>query len=613
MKVSFNLSCGMGFLWRTWAGRLGFALGWGWLWALPVGAATLNVSPAAAPATYAGMVMVTAGGLQPGETVVLRRWLDLDGDGGVNPGQDLLMLEVRIPDNQVPILAGVTNWNVPFDQDPAPGALRVWFNYYKPYLDHAVGTHLWELVSPTGLFGTVRQVQTFTNPPLGQGVRGVVRGSGTNLPAAVVVAIDLVRDGSFAAAVVTDRQGRYELRLPPGFYAVIAAKPGWVTDVDAPFMVGLTEPGQMVLADLELIPATHTLSGRLVNAANVAQGLPAIFLQAESDTGLFAPGWTDSDGRFTIGVSGGQWRIEPAEEDLALHGCLYPDMDQGFLTTTGSVSGIRLEAVPANAAFYGRVTDVGGQPMAGVRLRVHGQAGSSYYQGHDPVTDESGRYTAMAVGGSPSWWQLTTDPHINPLLTNHVVSGFRFNQSVSAGQALRQDVRALIATNQITGVVRDAHGRSVEGLGVLGWTSLNGETFYGSGLMTDPAGRYRMPVSGSDWQVQVYCHDLLDAGFNCVPALSVTVPPGGARADFVVYPLPAPGLSVPVRMGPDQFFVPVHGEPFVSYEVQVSSDLRQWQPLRSITPRMDGPFYTNAVVVDSAAGRSPRFYRLLRR
>lgn len=559
------------------------------------------------------MVTLQVAGLQAGETVILRRWLDVNANGS-RDGEDLLTFELRLTDNGVPLIAGVTNWSQPFDQDPTTGQLRVVVNYTRPWLDHTIGTHIWELASPTDRFAAVRQLQQFTNAPLGQEVTGVVRAAGTNLPAAVVVAIDLVKDGSFVGATLTDANGRFQLQLPPGFYAVVPARPGWVTDLESPFTLGLG-PGQSVSAELELLSPTRQLSGRLVDVSNPGRALPAVFLQVESDTGLFAPAWTDGTGAFTAAVRGGAWSVKPASEDLDLHAVLFPQSEgeRSFLTTTGSVTGVEIRVVPGNAAFHGRVLDANGQPLVGMRLRVSGQTQGETYDGNDPVTDDQGRFTGIVIGGTPSWWMLMLDPVLNPRLTNHIASGFRFNQTVQPGQAIAQNLRVMEATNQITGTVRDPRGSSVLGIGVFGWADFGGETFYASGMATDPAGRYRMPVSGGPWQVQLSCDDLRDEGFNCAPVSAIQPPPGGAVLDFIVFPLPAPGLSTPRKVGSNEFQFEIHGEPFVTYQVQVSSDLRHWLDLTQVTPGMDGPVFVNTTVRDSNATTSPRFYRLLRR
>ena len=575
--------------------------------------ATLDVAPATAPHTFSGMVLLQITGLQPGETVLLRRWLDANANNTWDP-TDLLTLEIRLTDNTVPLIAGVTNWNQPFDQDPTPGQMRVPVNYGRPGLDHAVAAHFWELVSPTARFHPIRQPQLFTNPPLGQGVTGSVRATGTNLPFALVVAIDVVKDGSITAASLTDATGQYQIPLPPGLYALVPAQLGWVTDLENPSLVEL-QPNQTVRADLDLLPPSRQLSGRVVDATNPSRGLPAVFLQVKSDTGLFAPAWTDTNGNFSVSVRAGSWSVEPAFEDLNFHAALLPEREaqRRFLTTTGNVTGVEIRVTPANAVFYGQVVDAAGQPLPGIRLRVHGQTGSDYYDGNDPVTDDQGRFTGLAVGGMPSWWTLMLDPVLNTSLTNSIASGFRLNQALAPGQAIHQNIRVLEATNLITGTVRDPHGQPVPGVGVFGWAVLNGETFYGSGMTTDLQGVYRMPVAGAPWQIQLACDDLLDEGFNCVPARTVPAMAPQSTVNFTVYPSPQPALSDPVQVAPGQFRFQVHGEPFVTYQVQVSSNLRQWQDLMQITPAMDGPVYVNTTVTDPGASSSPRFYRLLRR
>jgi hypothetical protein len=359
---------------------------------------TFNVSPASASTSFSGMVELTVQGLEE-STVIVRRGLDLNGNGALDPGEPV-NFHIEVTDNEVPILAGVTNWNIPFDQDPTVGALRVRINYYQTWLGHTAETHVWQLVSPTGRFSPIQAIQRLTPPALGQGVRGVVRSGSTNHPATMVVALDLMADASLAALVVADSQGRYELPLPPGAYAVIPVKPGAVTDMNAAFFAEL-DAGRWVSADLEqLLPPTRALRGRLVRADRGDVGLPAVFLQVESDAGLLAVAWTYQDGSFAAPVRTGTWTVRPALEDLALHGCLFASRGQSYGTSTGSVSGIRVEVDPANAAFYGRVVDAEGRPMAGIRLRVSGQTGGLDYDGDDPVTDDQGRYTGMVVGAS---------------------------------------------------------------------------------------------------------------------------------------------------------------------------------------------------------------------
>jgi hypothetical protein len=129
--------------------------------------------------------------------------------------------------------------------------------------------------------------------------------------------------------------------------------------------------------------------------------------------------------------------------------------------------------------------------------------------------------------------------------------------------------------------------------------------------MTDLNGNFAMRVAGSPWTVQLACDDLLDAGYNCAPPKEATLPPTNPVVNFTVFPLPEPGLSDPRRVG-NQFQFELHGEPWVTYEIQFSSDLTHWTTLGSVQPAMEGYSYRYSTVGDTAPLTARRFYRAVR-
>lgn len=578
-------------------------------------AATLSVSPSTIDSRYRGMLTLRIGEVPSGARVQVERYLDLNDNGLVDTA-DLLTLQFNVTDGQVALIGGATNLNVPGDLDPMAGALTTRLNYCALSLDQVVGRHLWRVVSPDGWFASVTHMLTVNQAALDQGVGGTVRSDGAPVPRAVVVALDMAAEGSLAGATLADAAGSYQLKLPPGSYGVLAAKPGYLTDFGSVPMIDLG-PGQTLTANLSLMAATRTISGKLVDAADSSRTLKAVFLQVNSAEGQFAPAWTDAAGNFTAAVGPGEWQIEPAGEDLARLGYLFgaAEANRTFLTTTGNVAGVELRARRANALVYGRALDQTNGPLAGVRLSARGSFQGEEFYGHDPVTDADGNYAAAILGGqmpSETWWNLTADPVLNPSLTNYVMAGFRFGLQVLAGQALRQDLRALWATNRIAGQVRAWGGGPVAWIGVFGWADLGGTTYYGSGRLTDAEGRYVMAVAGSPWQVQLHCHDLMDAGFNCAPAKTALLGSGPAVLDFTVFPLDRPGLSDPSRQPDGSFRFNLHGEPFVDYRVQYSTNLIHWTDLLTIRPQMGGYNYVNNVVTDHSGSSPRRFYRVLR-
>ncbi len=578
-------------------------------------AVTLSVQPSVTSNTFGGMLTLQIGGLTNGETVILERWLDVNASGLPDAG-DWLTLQVRLTDGQVATIGGATNLNVPGDFDPLGGAITARLNFFAPYLDQIIGpTHLWRVSSPWGRFAPVTAGCSFTNAAWAQRVQGNVRCAGTNVPGAVVVALNLLADVSFSSAVVTDNAGSYSLRLPPGVFMLAAAKTGFVTEMAGAPQVTLL-PSQTLSTNLSLLPATRTLSGKLVDMNDTNTTLPAVFIQADSASGRFAPAWTDASGAFSLAVTEDAWQLEAAAEDLRRLGYLFPksQIEQVFLTSTGNVSGVLLKAVRADALIYGKATNQTNAPLAGLRLRVHGQSPSETFEDADTVADDQGNFSAAIAGGywwGGNWWNLLADPILNPGASNMVLSGFLFGVPVVSGQALRQDIHALFATNRITGQVRSLSGTPVPGVGVFGWASVDGTTYYGSGFMTDLNGSFGMNVAGSPWNVQLDCDDLLDAGFNCAPPKTVTLPPTNPVLNFTVFPLPAPGLSDPVRVG-NQFQFELHGEPFVNYEIQFSSDLTNWATFTWVQPSMNGYAYWNSTVTDGVPPPTRRFYRAVR-
>lgn len=576
-------------------------------------AATLSLSPAAISNTYAGMLTLNIGDLTNGETVRVERVLDVNGNGVVD-ADDFLTMRVSLTDGQVATIGGATNLNVPGDSNPTSGAITAKLNYYGQGLDHLVARHLWRLESPSGRFTAVTNAFTITNTAFAQGVNGVVQSSGTNVPYAVVVALDPLRDDFFIASTVTDASGHYTLKQPPGFCQLIAVRPGFVTDMMAMPQTNLAA-GATLTVNLEVLPATRVISGQLTDAANAATTLPGVFLNAESEMGQFAPAWTDHAGNFTVAVNADEWGIETEYADLNRLGYLfsYDEGDRIFDTRAGNVTGVVLSATKANALIYGRVLNQANGPIPGVLLWANGGNEAGGYDGADPVSDDNGNYAAPMVGGLlGGWYNLLTDPWLNPNLSNMVVSGFLFGTSLAEGQALRQDLRAINATNRISGEVREASGSPMPGVIVFGWADLGGTTYYGSAGGTDLDGHYSMNVAGNSWMVQAGTTDLWEDGYNCAPPKAITLSGSPGTLNFTVYPSDGPALSDVVWSSPGQIQFSLHGEPFVSHAIEYSTNLINWLPLTSITPQIFGWAYVNCTVTDNAAGGPCRYYRAIR-
>src|SRR5205814_1694048 len=100
-----------------------------------------------------------------------------------------------------------------------------------------------------------------------------------------------------------------------------------------------------------------------------------------------------------------------------------------------------------------------------------------------------------AVADGSTAWQMQVGNDSNP--TNYIFSSpsFNYNQSggtnLIAGQALRVDFTALLATNRITGQVQDSTNHPVANVQVMATATINGANFQAQ-TDTDGSGNYSL-------------------------------------------------------------------------------------------------------------------------
>ena len=86
----------------------------------------LTVSPANITNDYVGKVTLTMTGLSAGQTVLVERFSDVNGNGVVDAATDRVARSFTVTDGQLPIIGGVRNLNVPGDDDGVVnGQIRV--------------------------------------------------------------------------------------------------------------------------------------------------------------------------------------------------------------------------------------------------------------------------------------------------------------------------------------------------------------------------------------------------------------------------------------------------------------------------------------------------------
>src|SRR5437764_2613858 len=141
-------------------------------------AATLSVSPSVTSNTYAGVITLNITGLTNGEQVEIQKYLDLNGNGVVDAA-DALVDAFKLTDGGATLIGGITNLNVPFDSNPAAGAITTTHNFTSTLIvDTFVGSYIYRLVSPSGRFTPVPATFAVTNAAFSQYLAGTVFSNG---------------------------------------------------------------------------------------------------------------------------------------------------------------------------------------------------------------------------------------------------------------------------------------------------------------------------------------------------------------------------------------------------------------------------------------------------
>lgn len=515
------------------------------------GALSFSISPSSASNTYNGPVTLQVTGLNPGDTVVVQKFLDVNTNGVIDSA-DILSQQFSLKDGQSFVIGGVTNFNVPGDTDTTAGQITAKLYLQPDFSQVIVGNYLFKVSISTNSASNSFAV---TNVPYAQKFTGTVSSNGVAVPNAVVILFTLSSSGDLntAGGTVANNSGVYTIPAPTGTYVLGAFKPNLVADLSAAQNLVLGA-GATFNTNLNLTVATASISGRLVDSVNTNLGLAGLFLPVTSQTGLIASCSTDTNGYFSAGVTANQWKIEGASGALARLGYVGPQNKPHYDTTGGSVSNVLVTLPKATALFYGTVKDNLGNPLPGVVAIYDNDYFNGLYEA-DGYTDTNGNYVTGAVGGLGSGdpWQLQIDNASS-------FPNYAFTQSASqqnggtnlaVGSAVLQNFTAILATNQISGHVT-FNGNPVSGVNVFAGATIGGKSF-GASMDTDANGFYSLNVANGSWNVSLSCNggsDSLDnllgnGNYQCPNSQATNINNNNGTVNFTVQPCNGVQITTP--------------------------------------------------------------------
>jgi len=495
-----------------------------------------TLTPAAISNTYNDTITFQVTGLtNAGDTVVVQKYLDANGDGVVDAG-DVLWQQFTLTDGQAGmVIDGVTNFNVPGDADGLANEQITAHLYPQADFSQVIAAnYLLVITSPANHFLPLTNSLLVTNFPYAQKFTGTVLNNGAPVPYANVLLFPASGTsgdgpGNPIGGVVANNAGVYSLPAPAGPYLLVPFKTNYVASLAGAAGVVLSS-GATLNTNLSLLATTRSISGQIVDAANTSQGLPGMLVTAAMKNGLLGISTTDSNGFFTLGVTTNQWGISLLGAGLAFHGYVGPQNKVDVNTVTGNVAGVTLALPKATALFYGNVKNNSGSPFAG-EVAIYAYDNNNGLYQTDGYTDANGNYVTAALGGlgANDPWNVGVDNSSSFPNDNFSQPPFDQNGGTNllAGQAVLADFTVIPAPNLITGNVK-FNGTNLVNLTVNAYTEDTNN--YQAQATTDGSGNYTLIVGNGTWNVSVNCqgnnnslNSILDTGFQCPCGLNITI------------------------------------------------------------------------------------------
>jgi len=479
--------------------------------------AGLTISPSVVTNDGFGQITLAISGLSVGQTVIVDKYIDYNGNGVIDPASESLVQSFSVSDGRLPFIGGVRNSSVPGDDDGLTnGQIQVNLAFPGPNstLDRIAAQYLFRLSDPLGIFSPVTNSMTVVQKTYAQGVTGRVFDlAGQPIGNGPVVYIPPSQSGG--GGTVSDADGNFTLYVPAGDYFVMPVKPGFIVDQNmAPLTV---VSNTFVTKNCTNISGSRTLAGRLSDSAS-GTGLAGLFVQGETMNGLFALAFTDTSGTYTLPATPEPWRVKVGSDSgLSLLGYVLLGGKISVDATSGSVSNVNFQFPKATALIYGTVRDNLSNAIPG--LHITAQDGSFSYEA-SALTDVSGRYSLGVFAGN--WFARPQNSDASAL----GLIGDGISVTVTNGQAAQEDISVQRVTAHLRGRIVDNSGSPVSDL-ELNAGRVTGPYQSTTVLYQRTAsdGTFDLGVFGGDWFINLECSSATDRGL-VGPSLNLTVVDG---------------------------------------------------------------------------------------
>ncbi|HZV34002.1 MAG TPA: carboxypeptidase-like regulatory domain-containing protein [Verrucomicrobiae bacterium] len=305
---------------------------------------------------------------------------------------------------------------------------------------------------------------------------------------------------------------------------------------------------------------------------------------------------TTATGQYAVGVFSNSWYIGPQNQSTNVIAT-----STNVSLVNGQAVRLDMQAQLITAYLYGKIVDQNGNPQANVGLAVNALDTNGFFLSQLNQNFSTASDGTFAVGLYGGKWNIAPECNgagssglVPPNLTFNVTDGVNQSNIVMIER---------FATCTISGRIVDSHGNPVNAIAFAS-TIINGTNYSPCSLGNQNTNTFSIAVFPGTWVVGLSGNFNSD-GYDNPPNQNVTVSSGTATANFVLYPIgQMPPQLTALNHSPGGFSFNVMGDPQQNYCVQVSTNLKTWQPLVTNTA-YGGSFYFQ----DTNAAGPMRFYR----
>ena len=463
------------------------------------------VYPASVDSEYAGELTISVTGLPAGGVLRLEKYLDENGNGLIDAGEELFQ-SLEVTDGVLPAIGGVRNLSVPGDEDGlANGAVQTKVKFLaQTDLNRGIGQWIYRAVRVDTGVELKRSLLTVTQPGLAQAIIGQVTSGGVAVPHAFVGILDGKHWGNFIRGMVTDANGHYSIQAAPGEYVMGVLKHGYfhsMREHNGTELVALGS-GANTTRNLVMEPTTRKITGRLTDS-QTGLGLAGVLLwvDAEDDdvVARYTYAMTDTDGNYTVRVPAYpyNWELGLGGEDFAMKGYVltrdHNDTsanEYNVWMKEGNVTMPNLPFLKANALVHGTLTDVNGTVLGGYQLGLE--------DGPVFLPEANGSYAVGVLGGQEE--ELEGSDDYFGMRGYFEAADVEF--TAVANQAVLADTNATPHTAWLEGRVLDNLGNPVAAMDIEA-TRYDGGPWIRSVISTDSNGSFRLGIEAGSWQIGI--------------------------------------------------------------------------------------------------------------